>query len=160
MKNGVSSLRGSLERVEGYLQQVEEEFLTTGERGAKKTTKKKTTRRRRGKRFPIADFVLAQLEKSPKSMRPKDIAAALKEEAPGAHKDPAGVVSNTLTRLRGQKKVAGRAGKWRLVTGGGAAVKVSPKKKVAKKKAGKKKTAKRKVKRTAKKRTTKKATKK
>ena len=69
LRQGVGSLRKSLGRLEDYLQQVEEQHLGSGQ--ARKTTKKRAPRRRRSKRFPIAEFVLSQLQKNSKGMRPK-----------------------------------------------------------------------------------------
>jgi len=146
LKQGVGSLRLSLGKVEKYLDEIEREHITPEGPSTSKATKKKGTRRR-GKRFPIAEFVMSQLSMKSTGMRPKDIAAAVKKEAPGAHKDAGAVVNSTLARLREQKKVKNLNGVWKLATGSAASVTTS---KGTTKKAGKKKTAKRKAKKKSK----------
>ena len=73
------------------------------------------SRRRRGRKvFPTAVFVMEQLSKSPKGLRPREIGDALKKTAPGVHKDATASVNTALARLRDQKRVVNNDGTWSL----------------------------------------------
>jgi len=148
LRQGVGALRGSLRQVEKYLEQIERENLSGSKAEGSSTKKatKKTTRK--GKRFPIADFILAQLKGNPAGMRPRDIAAAVRDKAPGKHKDATAVVNSTLARLRTQGKVVNKGGVWTLASGSSKTSTGATKKKATKK--AKKKVTKKKARKASK----------
>ena len=122
LRVSVTALRSSLGKLENYLKEVEKEHLGASAAAAATGPAPKAApvrkRRRRGKRFPTGDFVIAELGKSPKGVRPRIVADALMKQAPGRHKDPLAVVNTTLKRLKDQKQAVNLGGVWALARKG------------------------------------------
>ena len=119
----VAELCESLAQVDGLLQSMADlaragviggSGAAATAAGAEGTHKVVRRGRRRGKLFPTGAFTMNLLGRSTKGLRPRDIADALRQAAPGAHKNALSLVNTTLGRLRIQKKAVNSGGIWRL----------------------------------------------
>ena len=79
---------------------------------ASKAGSEKKNTKAEGKRFKTGPFIITTLKKSKEGMRPVEVAQALSEAAPGAHKSAISVVNTTLARLKEQGHVVNKDGVW------------------------------------------------
>jgi len=76
-----------------------------------------TGSRRRGRSphdFPASQFILDELKKSRKGLRPIELVKKMQVAAPGRHLKPSATISTTLTRLKKRGRVINKDGRWKL----------------------------------------------
>lgn len=128
LRSAVTVLRDSLKKLDGYLSEVEREHLgRSGTSAAKAPAMKsagqasgKASGKRRRKRFPISEFVLAELAKAGRPLRPKDLAERLAEETGRSKESASANIHTLLGRLLQQRKIV-RSGEGLYTLAGGAA---------------------------------------